>query len=118
MNTTCNIQDTKAINRKEAIRNILNDIRRDVSEIPSKDIREDNEDEDEIEMIETITKPVKTEFLPTTRGPKPVTSLSVCPICSDKFLSFQMATEHVVQEHKIPAEKHSTFNIQFSVIKF
>ena len=118
MNTTCNIQDTKAINRKEAIRNILNDIRRDVSEIPSKDIREDNEDEDEIEMIETITKPVKTEFLPTTRGPKPVTSLSVCPICSDKFLSLQMATEHVVQEHKIPAEKHSTFNIQFSVIKF
>ena len=118
MNTTCNIQDTKAINRKEAIRNILNDIRRDVSEIPSKDIREDNEDEDEIEMIETITRPVKTEFLPTTRGPKPVTSLSVCPICNDKFLSEQMASEHVQQEHKIPIDKFTQFNIQIGKFEF
>ena len=84
------------------------------------DTQEENipNEDDEIEMIEPTTKAVKTEFVPATRGPKPVTVLYGCPICSGKFLSLPMATEHVVQEHKIPKEKHSTFNIQFSKMEF
>ena len=54
-------------------------------------------------------------------GPKPLTSLlsaQFAPTSSCHFKWPLNITEHVVQEHKIPAEKHSTFNIQFSVIKF
>ena len=116
MGAAPNIQDPKAANKKEAIRNILIG----ASEPPSKDTIEDNE-EDEIEIIEPTTKAVKSEFVPATpatRGPKPVTVLYGCPICSGKFLSHPMATEHVVQEHKIPIEKHSTHIIQFSIFEF